>query len=176
MSTVASRSGVLLPLCLTILLLLHSNQADDGCKSNLTQLWRCGDVCTNNDETPSGQRDCTCGDTKFGPNDGMWCCAKNCSTTDDEDKRFISWSNAVCPDGVALRLDQSCNNTCNQHLSDEERNLQTSRSYIAACTNSSTCVKEADGSTMGGDYQPTICTGNSSCEGELAWCKSGEKE
>ena len=165
---------MLLSLCLLLLFLLHNNQADDGCPSGL-QLWRCGDVCT--DVEPGSRKfDCTCSDTTFGPDDGMWCCAKNCSTTDDEDKRFISWSNAVCPDGVALRLDQSCNNTCNQHLSDDERNLQTSRSYIAACTNSNTCVKEADGSTMGGDYQPTICTGNSSCEGELAWCKSQERK
>lgn len=46
---------------------------------------------------------------------------------------------------------------------------------MGVCTNTSTCVKEGEGIGLfreeEGHYNQTICTGNSSCEGELDWCR-----
>ena len=32
------------------------------------------------------------------------------------------------------------------------------------------------GGTYGGDYKQSICTGDSSCEGEQTWCKQEERK
>ena len=82
----------------------------------------------------------------------------------------------MCTNGVALPLDQSCDGSCNYHPSDERRDYESSRSHVAACVNTNTCAKEGIGSLTGATYIPTICTGDSSCEGELAWCKNDERK
>ena len=40
----------------------------------------------------------------------------------------------------------------------------------------SICVKEGEVNTRTYTYRPTICTGNPSCEGEVAWCKKDERK
>ena len=45
---------------------------------------------------------------------------------------------------------------------------------MAACANPSTCLKEGEGSRL--KYRPTICMGNSSCEGELDWCREERRK
>ena len=39
-----------------------------------------------------------------------------------------------------------------------------------------TCIKEGEGTWDDFNYKQTICTGDSSCEGELAWCKKEERK
>ena len=57
------------------------------------------------------------------------------------------------------------------------RNNFRSRSYVKACNSlNNTCVKEGEVKQVGTaqlatSYTATICTGDSSCEGELAWCR-----
>ena len=150
--------------------------------------WKCGDVCT-----PYNAK-CACGNKTLRYVDG-WCCGSQCTrsicsqwkekrttvngtfgkfgeryTEGDHPQSCAKWSQAVCTNGVALSLTQACNKTCNEHLHDKNRNAIFARSYISACTDSNTCIKEGEGSTDR-NYKPTICTGDSSCEGELAWCK-----
>ena len=83
------------------------------------------------------------------------------------------WRPATCTNGVAIPLNQKCNGVCNEHLNDKYRD---SRSYVAACGNTSNCVKEGEGITGIISYRPTICTGDSNCEGELAWCRDNERK
>ena len=171
-------------LLLLLLMLPHNIQAMDGCQRSL--FWRCGDVCTSAHE--GTKQDCTCGDTKFGPGDSMWCCGTSCTggcsrwrpgggtAITPHPTWCAEWSPAKCADGIALHLSQSCKERCNEHLTDKDRNYYSSRSYVAACTNTSTCVKEGEGISSVGTFTPTICTGNSSCEGELTWCKKEERK
>ena len=39
-----------------------------------------------------------------------------------------------------------------------------------------TCITEGEGTWDDLNYKQTICTGDSSCEGELAWCKKEERK
>ena len=201
----AGRSRLLLFL---LLFLPQNSQADDGCPwvfgTSRSIYWRCGDVCTR------AGVDCICGGETVSQNDGMWCCGTNCNEAvclkwkqnriTDKPRQSLTrlpaaalaapaycleWSPATCTNGVALPLNESCNGVCNYHPGDKGRNYFSSRSHVAACTNSSTCVKEGKGVTdatfydVGSGiltYRATICTGNSSCEGELAWCKKDERK
>ena len=163
--------------------------------------WRCGDVCVpwaggNWHDYDSAEQSCTCGVETFGPYDSKWCCGTNCTggclkwkqkplkegggyyEEGDDPGNCAEWTPVICTNGIALPLNQSCNNGfCNEHLSDEYRNFESSRSYVAACANTSICVKEGEGNTgIAGGYTPTICTGNSSCEGELTWCQRDERK
>ena len=91
--------------------------------------------------------------------------------------RCAKWSSAVCTTGVVQNLNESCAGKCNYHPEDEHRNSLASRSYVAACSNNTICVKEGEGKTgdLIGNYKPTICTG-ASCKGELQWCQSEERK
>ena len=181
---------------LLLFLLLHNGQAYDGCQGMYGELyWRCGDVCTY-------PKRCICGGETFGLNDGKWCCATQCTgggclkwkqtplwvrgrlTKDGNHPDYCAqWSPANCTVGVTLPLNEKCNGLCNEHPSDKYRNWSRSRSYLAVCPNTSTCYKEGERNTSGVPYTQTryvpytqtICTGNSSCEGELAWCQKDER-
>ena len=172
-----------------LLLLTNNGQADDGCQGKHGYVyWRCGDVCTS--AYDSTKQDCTCGGQTFGFDDGKWCCGRNCTGGCLEWKRednidgdhpldCAHWSPVNCTNGVALPLEQSCNGLCNENPDDEHRNTVSSRSHVASCANTSTCVKEGEGitgSNNGIPFTPTICTGDSSCEGELAWCRKDERK
>ena len=145
--------------------------------------WRCGDICTS---AVAPAKDCTCGTSRFSHNEGKWCCSTNCigggcrrwkpgHKEGDLPNHCAVWTPAVCPNGIALQLNQSCNGDCNYYGEDSRRNEVSSRSYVGACNNTSTCIKEGEGTT--GTYRPTVCTGDSSCEGELDWCREeGRKE
>ena len=175
----------LLPLLL-LLLLPRNNQATDGCQGEgglgLAN-WRCGDVCTGRDVQ------CFCGNSKFKYDDGKWCCATNCTgggclqwreghKEGDASWHCLEWEPAKCTTGVALNLTESCGQShrCNYHGEDEHRSWLISRSHVAACANTSTCVKEGEGNSFYSNYKLSICTGDSSCEGELDWCKKEERK
>ena len=177
------RSRLLL-LLLLFPLLPHNNQAEDGCHGEYLdsiEYWRCGDVCTYRKE------DCFCGNSDFRFDERKWCCATNCTGgschrwTEGHKERdwpghCVEWSPAKCTTGVALNLTESCGQSprCNYHGEDDGRHFYISRSHVAACADTSTCVKEGEGKL--GNYTQTICTGNSNCEGELAWCREEERK
>ena len=166
------------------LLLLFLSQISQGEKVGF---W-CGDVWTHSNSQ------CVCGKENMSYNAAQWCCATNCTggclrwmdkkswvnetwvktgeyTEGDDPVLCKVWLPAICTTGVTLNLTQSCNKKCNQNLQDLERNWHKSRSHVAACVNTSTCIKEGQGEGGHGNYSQTICTGDSSCEGELNWCR-----
>ena len=126
----------------------------------------------------SSKEPCFCGNSNFSYDDGKWCCATNCTggchrweegyKEGDDPDDCLEWQPGNCTTGVALNLTESCGQShrCNypgQHIATGYRD--DSRSYVAACANTSTCIKER-----------TICTGDSSCEGELDWCRGEERK
>ena len=138
---------------------------------------------------------CTCGNSTFSHGDGKWCCGTNCTggsclrwgkkekwvngtwsihgedaKEGDHPKYCDEWLPAICTTGIALNLTESCGGFCNYYGEDKNRNFLDSRSYVSACSNTSICVKEGEG------YRRTICTGDSSCEGELDWCREEERK
>ena len=183
---VLGKSRLLLPLLL--FLLPNKTQGMDGCQGNidlygfnpLLNHWRCGDVCTHKDE------DCICGNSTLRRGNSSWCCGTNCTggnclrwksghSEGDGPWNCAEWLPAICTTGVALNLNESCQGDCNYYNTDVDRSYG-SRSYVPACVNASICVKEGDGTTNPIDFQTNpyraiICTGNSSCEGELDWCR-----
>ena len=181
---VLGRSRLLL-LLLLLLLLPHKAKSEDGCRDHE---WQCGDVCTSDEQS------CTCGTSKFGAKDGLWCCGTECTgggchrwregSTEEERERdplyfCVERLPTYCTTGIALQLNQSCNGTCNYFGDNRIRNIVGDRSYVAACEDTSKCVKEGEGGFRlgyGSLYRPTICTGDSSCEGELNWCRKEERE
>ena len=179
-------SKLMFPL---FLVLPHNTLGMDGCQGDHGGLyWRCGDVCTSAASSYlRTKQDCTCGSSTFGQQDGKWCCGgTNCTggclrwnrgyKDGDYPWYCAEWTPAICTTGVALNLTQKCQDTCNYYGEDKYRNEYNSRSYVAVCTNTSICVKEGEGKTRDDNYRPTICTGNSTCEGELAWCKKEERK
>ena len=197
---VLGRSGLLLPL---LLLLPHNGQGMDGCKGFGKDVfgdygrdyWKCGDICTYH------KSQCSCGGEEIGVGDNKWCCGGvNCEggkclewrekpwwkqsypgeryKEGDDPYYCAKWSPAVCTTGVVQNLNESCAGECNYHPEDEGRNEWASRSYVAACSNNTICVKEGEGKTNPNDrtYKPTICTGDASCDGELQWCQSEERK
>ena len=197
------KSG-LLPL---LLLLPHNSQGMDGCEVGYSdgygdfgrEYWKCGDVCTYYKEQ------CSCGGEKIRFGNGEWCCGGvNCEggkclewaekwtfvdgTYGNHGERFkegdgpqhcAKWSPAVCTTGFVQNLNKSCAGECNHHPEDIYRNWRASRSYVAACSNNTICVKEGEGTTeviYDPTYKPTICTGDASCDGELQWCQSEERK
>merc|ERR1712130_294486 len=100
----------------------------------------------------------------------------------EEDGSCAEWSKVICNTGIALNLTESCQESCNYYPQDKTRNIKSTRSYVPICKNTSICVKEGEGTTYFNPvthfvtYKPTICTGNSSCEGELDWCREEERK
>ena len=190
---VLERSRQLLPLLL--LLLPHNSQGMDGCQGKISSgvhagenywmrdYWKCGDVCTHY------KSQCSCVGEKLNHDDTKWCCGGTKCTSgtcskwmrgykEGSDPYYCTeWSPAICTTGVALNLNQVCNGSCNENVLDDKRNSMSSRSFVAACNNDNICVKEGEGFTHSlGTYRPTICTGDSSCEGELDWCREEKRE
>ena len=113
------------------------------------------------------------------------------------------WSPAECTNGVVKSVNETCAGKCNYHPEDVARHVSvdyrswqlTSRSYVAACSNKTICVKEGGkynrkwekwedkwdkrdkwDEDAKWEYKYTICTGNSRCQGELQWCQSKERK
>ena len=142
---------------LLLFLILDKSLAWDGCNF---QAWRCGDTCIHGGGHVLGGRrtECKCGNTTFNNRDEMWCCNNaSCSgrgefeTSDnanfwrgEEDKegRMIG---AECS-GTALKLEQSCNGTCNDHEQDPGRNWEgVLRSFVPCNVNNlktTQCIRE----------------------------------
>ena len=190
---------------LLLLLFAHNGQGRDGCKgfnaytgflgATLEDIgydyWKCGDNCTHYNS------ECLCGNETLKHSDDRWCCGSQCTRGSclwwkstqgffaqqfkegDNPEHCAEWSPAVCTNGAVLDLTQTCNNTCNEHLQDQYRNKFSPRSHISACKAPNTCIKEGEGISghfNDKDYKSTICTGDASCEGELAWCKEEERK
>ena len=163
---------------LLFLLLPHNSQGIDGCKDY--DFWKCGDVCT------SYYSECLCGKETLKYSDSRWCCGSQCTKGSclrwkdgfkGIEYNCAKWSPAACTTGVVLNLTQACSNTCNEYLQDDYRNYKSPRSHISACKAPNTCVKEGEGNTNKRDnFKQTICMGDSSCDGELAWCKEEKRK
>ncbi len=186
---VLGKSMLLLPL---LLLLPHNSQGMDGCEGHIIDKdgymrndWRCGDKCIDS------RAECSCGGEKIKSNEAKFCCASNCTAGScirwkkghSEGGRHVYcavWSPGNCIDGDVHNLTKSCNGSCNYYRQDEYRNFRSSRSHVAACGDTKTCIKEGEGRTglpgLTANYKPTICTGDSSCKGELAWCEKEERK
>ena len=119
------------------ILLLGISLAWDGCE--LSSAWRCGDTCIS--AYPTGQEaECKCGGETFNHTAQKWCCNnKPCvgrggkSTYNtwfgekDRDGRLIG---AECS-GIALKLEEACNQKCNDYGEDPYRNAEgVWRSYV----------------------------------------------
>ena len=119
------------------ILLLGISLAWDGCE--LSSAWRCGDTCIS--AYPTGQEaECNCGGETFNHTAQKWCCNnKPCvgrggkSTYNtwfgekDRDGRLIG---AECR-GTALKLEEPCNQKCNDYGEDPYRNAEgVLRSYV----------------------------------------------
>ena len=126
----------------------HESQSMDGCELDWAE-WRCNDVCIRFDDI------CRCGGETFGIDDLKWCC-----------------------NNVALNLSESCEGRCNYYPNDNGRNGLVPRAFVPLICggNKTTCVQEGEGGNYYGDYKPTICTGNSSCNVELTWCRGQERK
>ena len=76
---------------------------------------------------------------------------------------------------LLLQLNESCKGECNY---DRDSYDLFTNSYAAVCANTSICIKEwerIDG-IHHERFSRRICSGNSNCEGELAWCKKEERK
>ena len=174
---------------LLLFLLLHNSHGMDGCPGDENTLGsqssRCGDVCASQYELF-----CTCGNTTFHfHEESKWCCGTNCTAgvcvqwkyghkEGDWKGWCTEWLPPNCPTGVALQLNQSCEGRCNFYVEDGSRNNRSPRSHIPACVNRKICVKEGEGGHETGiqPFTQTICAGDSSCEGELDWCREEERK
>ena len=116
---------------------LNHTLAWDGCAA---RVWRCGDTCI--DGWPGDETVCKCGGEIFNHTAQMWCCNdKPCEGRGEKGKYGNYWNGerdeegrmigAEC-NGTALKLDEPCNETCNDHEEDPRRNYKgLVRSYRA---------------------------------------------
>ena len=116
----------------------NSTLAWDGCPTY--KAWRCGDTCIYGGS--GGKADCKCGGEIFNHTAQMWCCNdKPCEGRGEKDSRSNTWFGeedkegrrigAEC-NGTALKLDEPCNEKCNDHEEDPDRNSEgLVRSYRA---------------------------------------------
>ena len=112
------------PIVLLFFLNLNNTLGWDGCDEDYA--WRCGDTCING--WPGQEAKCKCGDEIITHRAQKWCCNdKPCEgrgekATDgnfwhgEEDKEWRKIG-AECS-GTALKLDEPCNGTCNDHQED----------------------------------------------------------
>ena len=158
------RGRFLIPVLL-LLFLPHETQGMDGCEG---LRWRCNDECIRIDV------DCQCGDETLGSGD----------ETSSDDETFVSGDETFgyddlkwCCNNVAINLSQNCEGQCNYYPNDEYRNERSARSFVPVICggNKTTCVQEGEGSRQDLAYKQTICTGKSSCDKELVWCREEER-
>ena len=165
--------------------------------------WKCGDVCTHYEsECFCGNEtlkyddgrwccgsQCTSGSClrwkeKKEKINGEWVGTGELHKEGDEPYYCIEWAPAVCTTGVLLNLTETCNKICNEHPQDKYRDYFSPRSHVFACRAADSCIKEGevnfdgikDSTGEDKEYKPTICTGDSSCDGELTWCKQEERK
>ena len=158
----------------------YKSQGDDGCGA---VEWRCGDLCISNKDP------CLCGNQMISHNEEKWCCATNCSLgrgpggtcalwmpgfeEGDAPWNCAEWAPASCSSGLLLDLEEACQKTCNEHPQDKYRGYD--RSYVQACRDTSTCVKEGEGDLVN-LKRSKVCTGVSNCDGEFSWCKEEQRK
>ena len=119
-------------IVLLFFLNLNNTLAWDGCRAFA---WRCGDMCINGVSFYGDEAaECKCGGEIFNHTAQMWCCNdKPCVGRgkkdiednlwygeEDEEGRRIG---AEC-NGTALKLEEPCNEKCNDHEEDMDRNNQ----------------------------------------------------
>ena len=137
-------------IVLLFFLNLNNTLAWDGCEHQWA--WRCGDTCI--DGGYYGDAECKCGEEIFNQTAKMWCCNdKPCegrggnSFLDDYDgdedyDEYDYWQGeedkegrrigAEC-NGTALKLDEPCNEKCNDHEEDPYRNIYGLVRSFRAC-------------------------------------------
>ena len=144
-------------ILLLLALRLLPAQGWDGCGAGR---WKCGDKCIYLDH-PSRQSKCKCGESSVVYESGQWCCGSGCIPGKKDLLGGVI--GASCPAGTVLGLNQSCHGACNYHPEDWFRGP---RSHIAACTDTTLCVKEGE-----------LCQGASVCKdkGDLEWCSRQER-
>ena len=137
-------------IVLLFFLNLNNTLAWDECQFN--DAWRCGDTCI--DGGYYAEAFCKCGGEIFNHTAQMWCCNdKPCEGRgekwgnawygeEDEEGRRIG---AEC-NGMALKLDEPCNQQCNDHQEDPYRNFDGIARSFRACNVSNIkttqCIRE----------------------------------
>ena len=131
-------------IVLLFVLNLNNTLAWDGCEYS-GGAWRCGDRCIRGDV---GAEVCKCGGEIFNVSAKMWCCNDNpCDGRgentwygeEDKEGRRIG---AEC-NGTALKLEEPCNERCNNHEKDLNRNFNgLVRSYRACNIKTTQCIRE----------------------------------
>ena len=115
-------------------LLLGISLAWDGCE--FFSSWRCGDTCIH-----SKMAECKCGGEIFNLTAQMWCCNnKPCLGRGVRTSSVNSWFGEKDRDGrrigaecsgTALKLEEPCNQKCNDYGEDPYRNTEgVLRSYV----------------------------------------------
>ena len=110
-------------IVLLFFLNLNNTLAWDGCWAFA---WRCGDTCI------WYRTDCKCGGEIFNHTAQMWCCNdKPCEGRGEKSGYTNAWCGekdkegrrigAEC-NGTALKLDEPCDEKCNDHEEDHSRN------------------------------------------------------
>ena len=127
-------------IVLLFFLNLNKTLAWDGCELGLG--FRCGDICVFGDNRWTDEADCKCGDVIFKHTAAMWCCNdKPCVGRGRKDSRntwmgILNFTEgtrigAECS-GTVMKLDEPCNQKCNDHGEDPNRNaFGVLRSYVA---------------------------------------------
>ena len=187
---------------LKIYLLLNIALLTNACKP--IQYWkqRCGDVDfhwmtqktkISDDEEPR----CECGNVPdlYKDNFRGWRCLNSTSKCIGKGNftsfkngmalflvgadKSQAWTHGVhCPDGVPTRLHNSCYGRCNY---DPQNHHRSPVSTIAACKDTSKCVKETtwhrDKLEKGTGIEQRVCNGQFRCKdkGDFEWCKSEER-
>jgi len=131
---------------------LNNTLAWDGCEWD--GAWRCGDTCiyagSNHEKT-----ECKCGGEIFNHSAQMWCCNDKPCEGRGEKGRWNTWFGeednegrrigAEC-NGTALKLEEPCNEKCNDYEEDPYRNSRgLVRSYRACNVKNITitqCIRE----------------------------------
>ena len=76
---------------------------------------------------------CTCGETKFGHKDGLWCC----KSSEEKCVRGTNYPYDTECHGKALTLAEQChvkgNPICNHYPYDIDRNHRAPRSFLNLC-------------------------------------------
>ena len=177
---------------LLLFLLLMSQQASDACNSNKYWRQRCGDIDFH--WRLGGNVTCNCGGVQnlFRNNSfSRWCCLKNTSTCmgkgnwTNEPKAWVgaqktlAWSQgAECPDGIPVKMDDTCYGRCNY---DPQNSHRAPQSTVAACKDTKRCIKETTWSVgnlgKSEGFEMSVCSGQFRCKdkGDLDWCKSEER-
>ena len=116
-------------IVLLFFLNLNNTRAWDGCGNYVA--WRCGDTCING--YTEYEALCKCGGEIFNKTAQMWCCNDKPCEGRGGNSKYNTWYGekdkegrligAEC-NGTALKLEEPCNEKCNDHEKDPNRNYQ----------------------------------------------------